>query len=455
MRALDSIIKKRNGGSLSFEELESFIRGYVAGDIPEYQVSAWLMAVYFQGMTPEETSNLTKIMIQSGSTMDLSTLPGPFVDKHSTGGVGDKVSLILAPLAAACGAQVPMMSGRSLGHTGGTLDKLESIPGYTTALNSKEFVRIIEQGGFAMTGQSKEIVPADRLLYALRDATGTVESIPLITGSILSKKFAEGADSLVFDVKTGSGAFMKNPDQARALARSLVDTGTQLGKNIVAVLTRMDEPLGTMVGNFLEVEESVECLKPDSPAWSATWTDTGDLVCTGPSAQLMEVTLHLTAWMLVVSGIHQTKKAALKDCLKNLSNGKALALFEKNIELQKGNVEQMYEKIGVYRAPVTAEVLAEQSGFLHTLDAFQVGMAGVYLGAGRSKTTDPVYPHVGIQVYQRVGDRVQKGQPLFRYWAMNEEHARQARVYLESSITMKPAACQPGSQSIIEEIQAV
>ena len=248
MRALDIIVKKRHGDALSQEEISFLVRGYVDGSIPEYQISAFLMAVFFRGMTPQETGFLTREMISSGETIDLSAVGGTFVDKHSTGGVGDKVSLILAPLAAVCGLQVPMMSGRSLGHTGGTLDKLESIPGYRTDLSPARFAEIIGTCGFAMTGQSRDVVPADRQLYALRDVTGTVESVPLITSSILSKKFAEGADALVFDVKTGPGAFMKTRDDARELAQSLVNTGKSLGKQIVAVLTRMDSPLGSKVG---------------------------------------------------------------------------------------------------------------------------------------------------------------------------------------------------------------
>ena len=245
MRAVDIIMNKRAGKELSLEEIQFLIGGYVAGDIPGYQVSAWAMAVFFQGMTAGETAALTQVMLRSGAVMDLSGVPGPLVDKHSTGGVGDKTSLILAPLVASLGIRDPMMSGRALGHTGGTLDKLDSIPGYRTSLSVDEFKKILVKDGFAMTGQTKDIVPADRLLYALRDVTGTVESIPLITASILSKKVAEGAEALVLDVKYGSGAFMKNPVDAEKLARSMVDTGRAMGKKITALLTDMDEPLET------------------------------------------------------------------------------------------------------------------------------------------------------------------------------------------------------------------
>ena len=273
MRATDIIMKKRGsvlnpkGQELTKEEIEFLIKGYVAQEIPEYQVSSWLMAVYFNGMTFAETANLTDVMLHSGDVIDFSkmNMTGPFVDKHSTGGVGDKISLPLAPIVAACGVKVPMMSGRALGHTGGTLDKLESIEGYNVNLSKEKFASIIQEVGFAMTGQTKDIVPADRLLYALRDVTGTVESIPLITGSILSKKIAEGSDCLVFDVKYGSGAFMKTAEDAERLAESLVKTTEQMGRKASALITNMNTPLGLKTGNFLEIEETLDCLENCGP----------------------------------------------------------------------------------------------------------------------------------------------------------------------------------------------
>ncbi|MHB0897905.1 MAG: thymidine phosphorylase, partial [Spirochaetales bacterium] len=285
MRAVEIITKKRSGLALSDEEIGFIIEGYVSGSIPEYQVSALLMAIFYKGMTPNETASLTSRMLRSGDVMDLSGIPGPFVDKHSTGGVGDKISLPLAPIVAACGAKVPMMSGRALGHTGGTLDKLESIPGYRTVLDLPAFRAGILADGYAMTGQTARVVPADKKLYALRDVTATVESIPLITASILSKKVAEGADALVFDVKSGPGAFMKTFDEARALAKSLVNTGTAMGKKIVALITDMSNPLGRTVGNFFEIEETLDCLEGKGPA------------------DVMELVDRLGAWMLIVSGI--------------------------------------------------------------------------------------------------------------------------------------------------------
>lgn len=452
MRALDIIIKKRSGQQLTKEELVHLINGYVAGEIPEYQISAWLMAVFFQGMTPEETKVLTEIMIASGDVFDLTGLSGPFVDKHSTGGVGDKVSLILAPLAASLGVQIPMMSGRSLGHTGGTLDKLESIPGYSTAMDQPRFREIIGSCGFAMTGQSREIVPADRLLYALRDATGTVESIPLITGSILSKKFAEGADALVFDVKTGPGAFMKTQEQARNLAQSLVATGRQLGKTVVAVLTRMDAPLGTMVGNFLEVEESIACLQGEG--WEAQRTPQGQLVYTGPSADLMEVTIRLTAWMLVAGGIAGDVTDAEDRCLSALADGRAYQHFLDNVRLQGGDIQEMERRIGTWRAPIELRVSAPRAGVVASLDAFKVGMAGVYLGAGRNKTTDPVQPHVGVEVLVKPGTEVTRGQDIYRLWAQTQEQGDEARTLLEKSIEIGDASTGVAGPSgmIVEEL---
>jgi pyrimidine-nucleoside phosphorylase len=419
MRAVDIIMKKRSGKELSREEIEFLIGGYVAGTIPDYQVSAWAMAVYFQGMTPAETGVLTEVMLKSGKVIDLSGIAGPFIDKHSTGGVGDKTSLILAPLVASLGIRDPMMSGRALGHTGGTLDKLESIPGYRTNLTVEEFRSIISKDGFAMTGQTREIVPADRLLYALRDVTATVESIPLITASILSKKVAEGAEGLVFDVKFGSGAFMKDPVDGEKLARSLVNTGAAMGKKIIALLTDMNEPLGNMMGNFLEVEESLDCLEGKGPE------------------DLMEVTLELAARMVVLGGKARTAAEGRKLCEEALASGKPRQLFLDNVRSQGGNPEQLLELRGKYRSEFSMEIRASRSGFINHIDAFQIGLAGVHLGVGRNRTEDVVSPTAGIQFHKRYGDPVQSGDIVMTVWGKSAQSLVDAKPLIEGALQIQ------------------
>ena len=450
MRALDIVIKKRNGRSLSEGEIAFIVRGYVDGSIPEYQISAFLMAVFFQGMTADETGFLTREMIASGETIDLSSLKGPFVDKHSTGGVGDKVSLILAPLAAACGLQVPMMSGRSLGHTGGTLDKLESIPGFRTDLSPKRFAEIIAACGFAMTGQSEDVVPADRKLYALRDVTGTVESVPLITSSILSKKFAEGADALVFDVKTGPGAFMKTTDDARRLARSLVDTGESLGKKIVAVLTRMDVPLGSKVGNFLEVEESLALLgAPEAVA--AVPADRR-------SDDLLNVTVRLTAWMLVAGGVVSDVDEGVRRCRTALEDGSAWKAMERNIREQGGRLDELYRNLGTLRAPVKDTIRADRNGVVGGINAYSVGMGGVYLGVGRGKADDTVRPDVGFELLVKPGDSVKSGDPLIHVWGHDDTAVRQAVETVAAGISLEDSVDGvdwSAESMVVEELSAL
>ncbi|GHT63926.1 thymidine phosphorylase [Spirochaetia bacterium] len=416
MRAVDIIAAKRDGKELSQDEIAFLIGGYVAGEIPDYQVSAWAMAVFFRGMSPAETAALTTVMLKSGAVMDLVGIPGPLVDKHSTGGVGDKTSLILAPLVAGLGIRDPMMSGRALGHTGGTLDKLEAIPGYRTNLSSAEFREILARDGFAMTGQTKETVPADRLLYALRDVTGTVESIPLITASILSKKAAEGAGALVLDVKYGSGAFMKESVDGEKLARSLVNTGTAMGMRITALLTDMNEPLGNMVGNFLEVEECFDCLEGKGPA------------------DLMEVTLELAARMAVLGGKAADAVEGRRLCEAALASGKPRELFLANIKSQGGNPEQFLEMRGKYRSPYRAEIKAAEEGFISRIDAWQIGHAGVGLGVGRNRTTDPVSPTAGLQFHRKGGDAVKKNEPVMTVWAKDEASLAAALPQLAAAV---------------------
>jgi len=443
MRTVEIIAKKRDGGELSAEEIKTLVDGYVDGSVPEYQVSAWLMAVFFRGMTGAEAGALTRAMIDSGKTMDLSGLSGPLVDKHSTGGVGDKVSLILAPIVAACGIQVPMMSGRALGHTGGTLDKLDSITGFSTALASKRFAEIIDSCGFAMTGQSKDIVPADRLLYALRDVTATVESIPLITASIMSKKFAEGAQSLIFDVKTGAGAFMKSEGDARKLAESLLETGKSLGRGVVTVLTNMDEPLGHMVGNFLEVEESAYCLM-GSRAPSEF----------GYPEDLMEVTLRLSAWMLVAGNKATSVEEGEAKCRAVIDDGSAYEAFLENVKLQGGDVEKLESDLGVRRANHHTDVAAPRSGAVSAINAYEVGMAGVGLGVGRNKTEDDVLPDVGVEIFKKVGANVGEGEALCRVYGQSEEAVQTAAKRVRDAYEIADSASRPETL-IVDELTAL
>ncbi|MDR1072328.1 MAG: thymidine phosphorylase [Treponema sp.] len=416
MRAVDIIAHKRDGGALSREEIACLINGYVAGEIPDYQMSAWAMAVFFEGMNAEETAALTEVMLRSGAVMDLSGIPGPFVDKHSTGGVGDKTSLIIAPIIASLGIKDPMMSGRALGHTGGTLDKLDAIPGYRTNLSAQEFRRILAKDGFAMTGQTRDVAPADRLLYALRDVTATVESIPLITASILSKKAAEGAEALVMDVKYGSGAFMKRKNDAEALARSLVRTGALMGKRIVALLTDMDEPLGDMVGNFLEVEESFVCLEGGGPD------------------DLMTVSLELAARMAALGGKAETTDEGRALCEKALASGKPRQLFLDNIESQGGDAQKFLSMIGNCRSECSAEVRAARNGFIARIDALKTGRAGVQLGVGRNHTEDAVSPVAGAHFHKKSGDSVKAGDLVMTVYAKDESALGAALPQLEEAV---------------------
>lgn len=443
MRAVDLIVKKRDGGTLQPDEIAFVIEGYVRGEIPDYQVSALLMAVFFSGMTGTESGALTRAMIDSGETMDLSGLDGPLVDKHSTGGVGDKVSLILAPLAAACGLQVPMMSGRALGHTGGTLDKLESITGYTTSLDNARFNEIITSCGYAMTGQSSDIVPADRLLYALRDVTGTVESVPLITASIMSKKFAEGAEALIFDVKSGSGAFMKTLDDSRRLAESLIATGESLQRKVVAVITRMTEPLGYFVGNFLEVVESAYCLMGDRAPDTFRYP-----------ADLMDATLRLTAWMLVAGGLAGSVDEAESRCRDAITDGSAYERFRQNVVAQGGNPEELEAGLESRRAPKQHVFPADRSGYVTDVDAYQIGMAGVFLGAGRSKTDDQVLGDVGIILDKKVGDPVSAGEPLCTVYAETDQALNDALTRVGSAYRIDDGP-PPDSPLILDELTSL
>jgi pyrimidine-nucleoside phosphorylase len=395
MRAVDIILSKRDGRTLARDEIRFFVDGVTAGTLPDYQASALLMAILLRGMTPQETAWLTDAMVHSGIRVDLRDIPGAKVDKHSTGGVGDKTSLILAPLAAACGLVVPMMSGRGLGHTGGTLDKLESIPGFRVGLSLDEMRGALKAVGCAMIGQTSQIAPADKKLYALRDVTGTVESIPLISASIMSKKIAEGIDALVLDVKTGSGAFMKTERASRRLAESLVSIGNASGVKTEAVITDMDVPLGRAVGNALEVIECIEVLKGSGP------TD------------LTDVSVELTARMLVLGGAAPNRAAAETKARNAIASREGLDRFRRIIEYQGGDPRVIDDYKRLPSAPERYVMPATRSGFVTYVDAELVGRASVALGAGRDTVDAAVDLGVGIMIAATEGDEVRIGDPVF------------------------------------------
>jgi pyrimidine-nucleoside phosphorylase len=427
MRAVDIIVKKRDGRVLTRDEISFFVAGVTDGSWPEYQASSLLMAIVLRGMTPEETAWLTDAMVTSGIRVDLSRISGVKVDKHSTGGVGDKTSLILAPLVAACGLPVPMMSGRGLGHTGGTLDKLEAIPGFCVRLSLEEMTRALERVGCAMIGQTDRIAPADRKLYALRDVTGTIESIPLISASIMSKKIAEGIDALVLDVKTGSGAFMKTEADSRRLAESLVSIGNASGVKTEALITDMDAPLGRAVGNSLEVIECIEAMRGNGPA------------------DLMEVTMALTVPLLILGGAASTSTDARQLARKAIDSGAALDRFRRIIETQGGDpgvVDDVSRLPHVDRRHV---VKASRSGYLTRMDAELVGRASVVLGAGRDRVEDPVDPAVGILVNAKPGTRVHAGDPLLEILYRDDMRLERAVALVTSAIVIgdEPPAARP------------
>ncbi|NCC52285.1 MAG: thymidine phosphorylase [Spartobacteria bacterium] len=402
------IEKKRDGQALTEDEIRFFITGFTEGTIPDYQMAAMAMAVYFQGMTAEETAILTDVMMHSGDVVDTSSIRLPKVDKHSTGGIGDKVSLVLAPLVACCGVAVPMISGRGLGITGGTLDKLESIPGYRTDLSDEEFLRVVNTCGCSISGQTGQLAPADKKLYALRDVTGTVPSIPLITASIMSKKLAAGIDALVLDVKWGRGAFMKTRDDARTLAQSMVHVGQQMGKGAAALITDMNQPLGYTAGNALEIRETIDALAGNGPP------------------DLMEVTLTLCAHMLLLTHKVSSIVEAFDMLEKKISSGEALEKFKQMVELHGGDpsVIDLPEKLPT--AAITRAVPAPSDGYIAGVDAEGIGKACLVMGAGRQRTDDDVDFAVGTSALVKVGQAVEKGQPLVVLHANDETSLAQA-----------------------------
>jgi len=418
MNVADLIAQKRDGETLAEKDITTLIEGFTAGDVADYQMSAFAMAVFFQGMTPEETTYLTKAMIASGETL---TWPGskPSVDKHSTGGIGDKISVPLAPLLACCDVEVPMISGRGLGMTGGTLDKLESIPGYRTDLSVSEFASVINWNGCSIASASEKIAPADRKLYALRDVTGTVPSIPLITASILSKKIAEGIDALILDVKWGSGAFMQTLDEARALAKSLVTVGNQLGAQCKAVITDMNQPLGRMIGNAVEIDESIDVLNGEGPE------------------DVVELTLALGAELLVLAGAQpeiESAKAALQD---KIDSGDGLKRLREMVKSHGGDLDAARDR------ETASDVVVDQSGYVSKINTKRIGLAIIEMGGGRKKMGDPINHASGVEFLVRIGDKVEAGQPIAKLFCESpaKEYAREL-VSASVSISNSPVDAQ-------------
>lgn len=431
MRMYDIIHKKRNGGELSEEEIRFFIEGYTDESIPDYQAAALCMAVYFRGMTPKETSILTLAMAESGDQIDLGGIEGFTVDKHSTGGVGDKTSLIVVPIVASCGGKVAKMSGRGLGHTGGTVDKLESIPGFRTELNPDEFIKQVNGIGLCIVGQTGELAPADKKLYALRDVTATVESIPLIASSIMSKKLAAGSKGIVLDVKTGSGAFMKSVEESENLAKEMVAIGKSAGRSVTAVITNMDIPLGDSVGNSLEVIEAIKTLKGEG------------------ESDLTEVCLTLAAQMLsMVTG--EDEKTCYSMAKGAIDNGFAINKLREMISAQGGNAN-VVDDYSLFKQPkYTAEIFSECDGYIEHTDAEKIGIASVILGAGREKKGDPIDPSAGIVLKKKTGDYVKKGEPLAIFYTDDEGKIEGAKQEFLNAFTFGNERTQP--QKLIYKI---
>ena len=425
MRAYELIQKKRDGGELTAGEISAILAGYVAGEIPDYQMSAFLMAVYFRGMSSRETADFTLAMVRSGETLDLGAIRGIKVDKHSTGGVGDKTSLVLIPLVAAAGAPVAKMSGRGLGHTGGTIDKLESIPGFRTQLDTRAFIDQVNRVGCAIVVTTNELVPADKKLYALRDVTATVDSLPLIASSVMSKKIAGGSDAIVLDVKTGSGAFMKTLDGARELAQAMVGIGAQVGRRTTALITDMDQPLGRAVGNALEVAEAIETLRGDGPM------------------DLRELCLELGAQMVTLAGVARSAGEGKDLLMKILDDGSALAKFAQLVDAQGGDRRVVDDSRRLPAAPVRIAVEAPSSGVVAAVDAQAVGLAAMGLGAGRATKDDRIDPAVGVVLVRKVGDPVRDGEPLADVHAPDRARAAEAGRRIQAAYRIAARAPAP------------
>ena len=420
MLMTDLIVKKRDGGELSHEEINFMIDGYTQGQIPDYQMSAMCMAILLRGMTDRETLEMTMAMVHSGETLDLSPIQGVKGDKHSTGGVGDKTSLVLCPMVAACGLKVAKMSGRGLGHTGGTIDKLESFPGFTTGISEETFFKNVNEIGIAIAGQTADLVPADKKLYALRDVTGTVPSIPLIVSSIMSKKLASGADVIVLDVKCGSGAFMKTEQEARTLAQGLTRIGRLAGRKCAAVITDMDQPLGWAVGNALEVKEAISVLKGEK------------------GGDLLELCLTLGSCMLTEAGLAGSIEEARTKLEKTISDGTALEKLSQMVTAQQGDGRDVYDTSRLPLAPVQLEVPAMEHGFVRRIEAEQVGLVSMHLGGGRATKDSEIDLSVGLVLHKKVGDSVEAGESLATIHASSQEKAAEAAELLRACYSLSP-----------------
>ena len=424
MRMVDVIDQKRNGGVLSDEQLQFFVDGVVDGSLPDYQISALLMAIYFQGMTDREQTQLTMKMMHSGERLDLSKIPGIKVDKHSTGGVGDKTSLPLAAMVAALGIPVPMISGRGLGHTGGTLDKLEAIPGFQVELSEQDFIKQVAEEKLAIVGATRDVAPADKKIYALRDVTDTVDSIPLIASSIMSKKLASGTDALVIDVKTGAGAFMKTEDSAVKLAKALVAIGKQAGLKCEAVISDMNQPLGSKIGNTLEIEETLDLLKGKGPK------------------DLLELVLELGSRMVVMGQQAASLAEARAKLEQTIADGSALARFKAMIKAQHGDPNVVDDYSLMPHAKYQIEYPAQKGGVIVKLTADEIGMASMLMGGGRQKADDQLDYAVGIELHKKIGDSVQKGESIMKIWS-NREDIDDVKELLDQAVAIKESAQQP------------
>ena len=425
MTVTEIIRKKRDGGTLSSNEMKTLIQGYVEGKIPDYQISSWLMATYFRGMSKEETVEFTNLMLNSGSVIDLSSDKTVKVDKHSTGGVGDKISLLLAPIVSACGVPVPMISGRGLGHTGGTLDKLESIPGFRTDLSIDEYKKVLGEIDLVMIGQTKEIAPADKKMYALRDVTATIECIPLIAGSIMSKKLAEGIDALVLDIKTGRGAFMQSYDRSVELAKTLVEIGTSFGKETIGFITDMNQPLGFAIGNWNEVVESVECLQG---------REINDI---------MELTYVLSGAMVMLGKKASSLQEGIEKCREVVKNKKAYEKFLQLVRTQGGNVSYIQRPETYLLSKYSERITATSDGYISSIDSLELGLSAILLGAGRTKVDDRIDSKAGIILKKKVGDRVEKGEEIALLLTDKEEIILQAKERISESFTFSSIQPQP------------